>query len=71
LSGFFATSRECVRVRRLTRAARPAERTGPETGPRVSEFTLLIDGINPSTLRKGAPLGYVNSAGPRNFRDCR
>jgi hypothetical protein len=59
LSGFFSTSREWVRVRRLTRAAQPAERTGPETGPRVSEFTLLIDGI---------PSGHIESRlGLHNF----
>jgi hypothetical protein len=50
-------------VRRLTRAAQPAERTGPETGPetgpRVSEFTLLIDGI---------PSGHIESRlGLHNF----
>jgi arylsulfatase len=52
-----------VRVRRLTREAQPIERTGPETGPRVSEwvseFTLLIDGI---------PSGRISSRlGLHNF----
>jgi hypothetical protein len=54
-----ASANECVRVRRLTGAAQPADRTGPERGPRVSEFTLLIDGI---------PSGRIESRlGLRNF----
>jgi arylsulfatase A-like enzyme len=43
-----------VRVRRLTREAQPTERTGPG----ISEFTLLIDGIPAG--RTASRLGFFN-----------
>ena len=43
-----------VRVRRLTREARPTERTGPG----VSKFTLLIDGIPSGHIE--SRLGFYN-----------
>src|SRR5262249_61667570 len=43
-----------VRVRRLTREAQPTERTGPG----ISEFTLLIDGIPAGRIE--SRLGFFN-----------